>query len=132
MVRRGATLILGAALVLGACSGDDDDSGGGTPILQTVPGASVPESTTPNGEPAREGDYVEVASDESGGVAWTLSQAPASGEGVCWKLDVEPELDLVIEAEHCSSPVPSDQVPLAMLVDFPYATGITTDHDLVI
>ena len=134
-LRNLALLSLSAALALSACSGDDDDGEGTDPTeppkTASEPTSTTPLVTTPNGEPERNGDYEEVASGESDGLAWTLSKAPAAGGGLCWKLETDPELELVRASEHCDVPLPDDQ-PLAIRVDFPYASDIRDDHDIVV
>lgn len=125
---RGIAVAVSAVLVLAACSGDDDDGGAS---LTTTPDVTTPLVTSPNGEPVREGDWEEIASSDDGGVAWTLSRAPAAGGGVCWRLETDPELDLVTQPEHCNSPLPPE-ASRVLRMDFPYASGITTDHDIVV
>jgi hypothetical protein len=131
MTKRGrwAVMVLCTALVATACSGDDDD--GNRTTGSTTPDQTTPFVTTPNGEPVREGEFEKVADGDDGGLTWTLLSAPAAAGGVCWKLETEPEVDLVLEPEHCTSPLPLSQ-PVAQRIDFPYAGSTKTDHDIVV
>ncbi|MGQ0826390.1 MAG: hypothetical protein ACT4OX_15405 [Actinomycetota bacterium] len=122
-------MAVAVTLALGACRGDDGGEADGPP--PTTVGSTTPLVTTANGEPAREGEFEELASGDDDGLEWTLSRAPASGGGVCWRLETNPELDLVREPTHCDSAVPPD-TPLGFRIDFPYSSGITTDHDIVV
>jgi hypothetical protein len=129
MLRWGWVLILGAALALGACSGDDGDKTTPTSRASTTIGSTTPLVTTPNGEPRREGDYATVAAQENDGLDWTLDRAPAAGGGACWRVTTDPELDGVFADEHCVTPAPG---PAWFTVDFPQVARLTSDHDVVV
>jgi hypothetical protein len=130
MLRWGWVLVLGAALVLGACSSDGGgDTSMPTSRASTTIASTTPLVTTPNGEPRREGDYETVASGNDDGLDWTVDRAPAAGGGACWRVTTDPELDFVFADEHCVTPVAG---PSWFTVDFPQVARLKPDHDIVV
>jgi hypothetical protein len=93
------------------------------------PFASPTTEAPSNGKPT--GSFTKIAEQTNDGLHWRLSQAPGANGTTCWKIETGPAVDLVDSALSCSPP-PTASADPSFNAEFPFATGATTGHDIVV
>jgi hypothetical protein len=103
--------------------------GAGCNSSSSPPFASPTTETRSTREPT--GAFTKIAEQTNAGLHWRLSQAPGAGGQTCWKLETGPSVDLIQSALECSPP-PQADVGADFNAEFPFETGATTNHDIVV
>jgi hypothetical protein len=123
------------ALVIGTTSIDYTVGNFGTAVDVSAPPAS--ETATqlpPAGPPAPQptGAFTQAATGASGGLEWTLSKGPGTRNSTCWKLETTPPVDLLDKGPVCLLPKDPKVVGRGLAVQFPFQSGATGAHDIVV
>jgi hypothetical protein len=111
----------------------------GVSLLATIVVAGCGSSSPPFATPTTEtrstgtptGAFTKVAEKTSDGLHWRLSNAPGAGGTTCYKLETGPSVDLIQSAMQCPNPPTKTATP-DFNTEFPFETGATTAHDIVV
>jgi hypothetical protein len=113
---------LAVAALVGACGGDARREPDATTTTTRAPAVAAP---TPAG------DFAVLAGGNASGLRWTLSRAPASDDGTCWRIETDPPVDLLLGSTECR-PRPDPAQPRDFGTEFPFGTGATGEYDIVV
>ena len=97
------------------------------PAAETT--SQLPVAGPPAPQPV--GAFAAVASGNKDGLAFTVSRAPSTLGGTCWRIETTPKVDILDTTQRCY-PARDPKEDRALAVEFPFQSGATGANDIVV